>query len=163
VAAIVLFAIGGMIMAVLVGITNGMPQPGSSPEDFAKLFSSPAAIAAIVFMYLVFISCMLVVAAWFNSSMLNVSIGGVQVGPHRLYSRLATWPMWGILVTNLLGMIVTLGLFFPWAKVRMMRYQMAHTGIVADGDLSQFASDGQQHVSAVGEEAADFFDIDFGF
>jgi uncharacterized membrane protein YjgN (DUF898 family) len=106
---------------------------------------------------------MMVVTAWFNANMLNESIGGVQVGPHRVYSRLTTWPMWGILVTNLLGLIFTLGLFYPWAKVRMMRYQMAHTGVIAEGDLTGFASDGEQYVSAVGEEAADFFDIDFGF
>jgi uncharacterized membrane protein YjgN (DUF898 family) len=163
IAAIVLVAIGGAILAVAAGVSGGLPAPGSSPDEFMKLFRSPAAIAVIVLMYLVFFSCMMVVAAWFNSSMLNASIGGVEVGPHRVYSRLATWPMWGILVTNLLGMIVTLGLFYPWAKIRMMRYQMAHTGVVANGDLTDFASDGEQHVSAVGEEAADFFDIDFGF
>lgn len=160
----------GVIVAVLViaficiaaaGVGAGvLQQGGAQPDDIAR---SVPVMVAMVIAGLFYVVGIMLIAAWFNSQMLNASIGGVQVGPHRVYSRLATWPMWGILVTNLLGMIVTLGLFYPWAKVRMMRYQMAHTGVVAEGDLSQFASDGQQHVSAVGEEAADFFDIDFGF
>jgi uncharacterized membrane protein YjgN (DUF898 family) len=153
----------GIVFAI-IGVSTGMFQPGSSPEELGRILrSSGTAIGALIAAYLVTVCAMMLITAWFNSNMLNASIGGVQIGPQRVYSRLSTWSMWGILVTNLLGMIVTLGLFYPWAKVRMMRYQMAHTGIIADGDLSQFASDGQQYVSAVGEEAADFFDIDFGF
>jgi uncharacterized membrane protein YjgN (DUF898 family) len=163
VAGILLFVIAGIIMAVVAGVTANVVQPGASPQDLARLLRSPGAIAGILLMYLLFVSCMLIVAAWFSANMLNASVGGVQIGPHRLYSRLATWPMWGILVTNLLGMIFTVGLFYPWAKVRMLRYQFAHTGLIADGDLNQFAADGELRVGAVGEEVADFFDIDFGF
>lgn len=163
VGAILLAVIGAMIMVAVKGIDGNVPQPGTSPQDLLRSLSSPGTVAAFVAIYLAFVGSMMIVVAWFNSNLLNAAIGGVQVGPHRVYSRLATWPMCGILVTNLLGMIVTLGLFYPWAKVRMMRYQMANTGVVAEGDLTEFASDGEQRVSAVGEEAADFFDIDFGF
>ncbi|MEO8314455.1 MAG: YjgN family protein [Pseudomonadota bacterium] len=154
---IIVFAVGGFASAA-----SSLP-PGATPEDVARLFKSGGMIGVFAVAMFIYVAGLMVVSAWFASNLLNASVGGVQIGPHRVYSRLATWPMWGILVTNLLGMIVTLGLFYPWAKVRMLRYQLAHTGIIADGDLTRFASDGEQPVGAVGEEVADFFDIDFGF
>jgi len=47
------------------------------------------------------------VVAWFLAGLTNAAIGGVMVGPHRLESRLRTWPMAFILVTNLIGVVLT--------------------------------------------------------
>jgi uncharacterized membrane protein YjgN (DUF898 family) len=148
-----------LIAAGAVGKSVIDAQASSNPADvFKALFSG-----AFILTMLIYGAGLLLISAYFNSRMLNTSIGGVQIGPHRVYSRLGVWPMFGILLTNLLAMIVTLGLFYPWAKVRMMRYQLANTGVVASGDLNQFIADANQGVSAVGEEVSDIFDIDFGF
>ena len=102
----------------------------------------------------------LVAIAYYQSAMLNESWGNLHVGPHRLSSRLKTWPLAGIYITNLLGMLVTLGLFYPWAKVRQMRYQVENTALLAAGDLDHIAAEGAPGANAVGEEIADFFDVD---
>lgn len=104
----------------------------------------------------------LLVGAYYRASFLNASVGGIAIGPHRIASRLKFLPLLAILATNLLGMIVTLGLFYPWAKVRMLRYQFANTSLLVQGDLGQLVADSSSGSNAVGEEAADFFDIDFG-
>jgi uncharacterized membrane protein YjgN (DUF898 family) len=59
-------------------------------------------------------------------------------------------------------MIATLGFFYPWAQVRLLRYQLASTTVLARGDTGEFLAGSDQGVGAVGEEAVDFFDIDLG-
>ncbi|BAL27279.1 hypothetical protein AZKH_p0396 (plasmid) [Azoarcus sp. KH32C] len=67
-----------------------------------------------------------------------------------------------LMVTNTLAIGITLGLFYPWAKVRTARYAAAHIGLVADSDLSEFAAAQREQVSALGGEIGDLFDVDLG-
>ncbi len=156
------FACIAVILWMLLGsvfVARTLTTEGADPTDVLRILLSGRFILSVV----VYIIGFMLVTAYFRSRMLNTSIGGMQVGPHRVYSRLAIWPMFFILLTNFLAMIVTLGLFFPWAKVRSMRYQLANTGVIANGDLNQFVAEANQGVSAIGEEVSDIFDIDFGF
>ena len=153
--------IAGIVFAIFGAaavMSGGLPQPGAAPTP-----PDPATVIAIMAMVIpVLLLFNLVVGAYFRASFVNASVGGVSVGPHEISSRLKFGPLLGILFTNLLGMVFTLGLFYPWAKVRMLRYQLTNTSVIAAGDLGQFAADQKAGPSAVGEEAADFFDIDFG-
>lgn len=99
---------------------------------------------------------------YYEASFLNASFGGVQIGANYIRSRLEVGPLVGIYVTNLLGIVFTLGLFYPWAKVRQIRYQLENTALDSDGKLSAFMASASQGVSAFGQEAGDFFDVDFG-
>ena len=63
-----------------------------------------------------------------------------------------------IMMTNLLAIILTLGLAIPWAKVRLTRYYLENTHIQAQ-DISSYISEIQKE-SALGEEIGDVFDVD---
>jgi uncharacterized membrane protein YjgN (DUF898 family) len=65
-----------------------------------------------------------------------------------------------IFFTNMLGIIFTLGLFVPFAQIRMMRYKIENMGLLAQGDLAEFVAGQSQDVSATGEESAEMFDLD---
>lgn len=67
-----------------------------------------------------------------------------------------------LVLTNTLLMVVTLGLFYPWARVRTARYAAEHTRVVADGDLDAFVAARQQDQSATGAEIGDLFDVEIG-
>lgn len=67
-----------------------------------------------------------------------------------------------LLLTNTLGIILTLGLFIPWAKVRSARYKAEHLTFVADGDLNSFVAEESEHVNALGEEIGELFAFDIG-
>jgi uncharacterized membrane protein YjgN (DUF898 family) len=71
---------------------------------------------------------------------------------------------WGrliwIYVTNLLGIIVTLGLFTPFAKVRAMKYRLESMTMLVNGSLDDFVAGEQEQVSAAGEGVSDFMDFD---
>ncbi len=66
-----------------------------------------------------------------------------------------------ISVTNILATIFTLGLAYPWAKMRYLRYKATHTYFMCE-DYSKFIGDGKEYSSTIGEETMDFFDIDIG-
>ena len=104
----------------------------------------------------------LAIGGYYQASFLNASFGGVQIGSNYLRSNLEIAPLAWIYVTNLLGIVFTLGLFYPWAKVRQTRYQLENMAVDSDGNLSSFMADASPKTSALGEEAGDFFDVDFG-
>jgi len=102
------------------------------------------------------------IAAYYQASFINASFGGVQIGANYVLSELEVAPLMWIYVTNLLGIVCTLGLYYPWAKVRQTRYQLENMQIDSDGRLGAFTAGTAGATSAVGEEAGDFFDVDFG-
>jgi len=67
-----------------------------------------------------------------------------------------------ITAVNWLCIIATLGLYWPWAKVRLARYRAEHLALIAhESDLDGFITervDSEQR--AIGEEVADFMDFD---
>ena len=66
-----------------------------------------------------------------------------------------------IAATNALAIFFSLGLLYPWAQIRYLKYKLEHTAFACD-DYEQFESHGYESGSTVGEEMVDFFDIDIG-
>ncbi len=66
-----------------------------------------------------------------------------------------------IVFTNMLLVVLTLGIYYPWAKVRYLKYVMENTAINCQ-DYDQFISTGYEKSSAFAEETVDFLDIDLG-
>jgi uncharacterized membrane protein YjgN (DUF898 family) len=60
----------------------------------------------------------------------------------------------------MLGIILTLGLFVPFAQIRMMKYKIENMGLMAQGDLAEFCAGQSQDANATGEETAEMFDLD---
>jgi uncharacterized membrane protein YjgN (DUF898 family) len=68
-----------------------------------------------------------------------------------------------VVLVNTLATVVTLGLFKPFAQVRLAKYVVGELAIVMRGTLDDFIAGEQTGVAAVGEEAAEIFDIDLAF
>ncbi|MDR2033049.1 MAG: DUF898 family protein [Helicobacteraceae bacterium] len=54
------------------------------------------------------------------------------------------------------------GLLYPWAKVRVLKYKLENVGF-ENLDLDDFTGEIERQKGALGEETADFFDLDIGF
>lgn len=65
-----------------------------------------------------------------------------------------------IWIVNLLLTIVTVGLFIPWATVRIAGVQLNAMQLLPASDLQEFVSAEPESIGAVGEEAATAFDFD---
>jgi len=66
-----------------------------------------------------------------------------------------------ISISNVVAMLLSLGLLYPWAKVRYLKYKLGQTSFACN-DYNQFISYGYERGSTVGEEMMDFFDINIG-
>lgn len=90
----------------------------------------------------------------------NLIWSATGIARHRFYSRMEVLPYLWIMITNLLGIICTLGLYSPYATVRMIRYKLDHMGLNAQGELSDFVAGQTQAATALGEEMSTMFDVD---
>ena len=133
--------------------------PGADPTGFEILAAGGLAGTVLIIGSIV---ALLGIAGYYQASAANAAFGGAQAGSQYLRSNLRAWPLIGIYVTNLFAVIFTLGLFYPWAKVRQLRYHLDNTAIDSDGNLAAFTASSGEGIDAVGEEVGDFFDVDFG-
>lgn len=85
-----------------------------------------------------------------------------SLGPHRFISTLEVHRLFAIVVTNVLGVVFTLGLFRPYAEVRLAKYVIGELSLVSSGRLDEFVAGAQPETTALGEEAAELLDVDFG-
>ena len=84
------------------------------------------------------------------------------LGPHRFISTLEVHRLFAIVVTNMLGVVFTLGLFRPYAEIRLAKYIIGELSLVSSGRLDEFVAGAQPETTAFGEEAAELLDVDFG-
>ena len=77
-------------------------------------------------------------------------------------SRLNVGNLLWLRLTNLLGIIFSLGLLIPWARVRRARYLVGSLTLFSDRSLDTFTAAEQSAESAIGEAATGFLDIDIG-
>lgn len=111
---------------------------------------------------LMMIATYLTIFALGNVMMTNLCYNNTALGAHGLRADYRLGSYAALMITNTLAIALTLGLFYPWAKVRSARYAAEHIGVVAEGDLDEFAAGQRDGVSALGGEIGDVFDVDLG-
>lgn len=104
----------------------------------------------------------LFVIAYFSVSSTNLNYSATRLGSNRFKAVLKTKDYAMLVLTNTLAMVLTFGLFMPWAQIRTMRYKFQHLFLKSSGDLNTFVADKQKDVGAFGEEMGGFMDFDFG-
>ncbi len=108
------------------------------------------------------VAAYLVVFAYFTVAVTNAKYNNAILGDHSFAARYELKSYAWLMFTNTLGIVFTLGLFYPWAKVRTAAYVAGHVEFIADGDLDGFVADQHEQVSAIGQEVGDIFDVEFG-
>ncbi|MFA9438894.1 YjgN family protein [Uliginosibacterium sp. sgz301328] len=114
-------------------------------------------------MWLAYIVIYFIAGAFVRSRIGNATLNATRMGGHQFISTLRFFPLAWIMFSNLVLTIVTLGLYMPYAKIRLARYRASALAVDVAGGLDNFVADNAQRVAATGDEAADFLDIDLGF
>ncbi len=162
-----MFGMGFLLLLLIPAILFGLSAV--SPELFDGFKSKdPAAagkLAGIIFalimvFYLVFF---LLVGPWFAARIQNLVWNHTALGPHAFRSHVRARELFVIYLTNFFGIILTLGLYKPFADIRLTRYRLTHMALQTQGDLDEFFAQEQQAVNAMGEETANVFDVDISF
>lgn len=105
----------------------------------------------------------LVLFGYFMASLTNLAMNATVLGMHGFRSELGKARMVWIYFSNTVLIGLTLGLFIPWAKVRMAAYRAECTQVVIHGDLDGFIAGEQRRISAVGQELGEAFDVGVSF
>jgi uncharacterized membrane protein YjgN (DUF898 family) len=92
----------------------------------------------------------------------NAVWSAARLGSHRFASRLPVGGYIRLSIVNWLGIIFTLGLFIPWARVRVARFRAEHLALEVSGSLDAFVAGETSVATALGDEAAEMFDLDIG-
>jgi len=90
----------------------------------------------------------------------NLIWNHTQLAGNRFQSNLKWGKMTFIVVTNILGVICTLGLFAPFAHIRYLKYRVESMTLIPNGSIDNFITASEQQVSATGEGVMDVFDFD---
>jgi uncharacterized membrane protein YjgN (DUF898 family) len=142
---------GALAGATLLVLTMGAWRDGKG--------SAFAALLPFAFMAM-FLAFVLLVGPYLRSRIQNLVWNHTTLGPHRFQSTLQARRLAWIAFTNMLLIVATLGLFMPFAAVRLARYRVSCMTLLPMASLDEFVAGERANVAAVGEELGEFLDID---
>ena len=152
------------LMAALLFLVMGMGQR----EALQSLTRPGAAAGGAVMvvaggMALLYLLIPLVTMPYFTTRFQNLLWSGTRSTHIVLDSRLRFRDLLRVNLVNWLLIIVTLGLFWPFAKVRAARVRLQAMSVELDGDVEAWVARAQAKERGVlGDAAGDFLGIDMG-
>lgn len=153
---------GAAIVAVLVGAVLGVSVAGLS-SDTESDATAAAMIPMIISIYIIMAIAYLFPFIYYSVHINNLVFNNTSIKGFQLSSDYKVVSFGKLVLVNTVLTVVTLGLFRPWAMVRTAQYKADHISVLATEDLDGFVAGEEEHVSALGEEVGDFYDLDFGF
>ena len=100
--------------------------------------------------------------AFYQALTFNIVFQGSRLDQHRFEANMTALGYTRLVSVNLVCMVLTLGLFYPFAKVRTARYKAGHLALRPTGPLDSYVASETEKLSALGDELAGAMDLDFG-
>lgn len=154
-AALAVFAIvigASGIVGVFVAISEAQQHGGHADPR--------AMLRAVFIVYGALIVMAVSIGPTFHALITNLIWNNTRVGEHRIECNISPFTLIWLTLSNLVLVVLTLGLFIPWAQVRLARYQLESVRLLPASDLQEFVAAEPETLGAVGEEAATAFDFD---
>jgi len=152
----ILAAVSVGFFVVLVGIIAA----GSVATVFAGVSFDPKSFLFLIPMVIGYLAFYIALGAYYFVTMANIHWNNTTLKNHQFSAHWKTFSYFKLLFTNTLGILLTLGLFIPFAKVRAADYKANHTAFIAEGDLDNFIADELEKSNSFAEGVHDIFDID---
>jgi uncharacterized membrane protein YjgN (DUF898 family) len=147
-----------IVFAIVFNVFGGTAGVGKDPAQTSRFVMKM--LAGVMVFYLILF---LVIGPWFAARLQNLVWNNTALGPHAFTSRVRARDLLVIYVTNFIAIILTLGLFKPFADIRLARYRLTHMALQTQGGIDAFFAQEQQAVNALGQETASVFDVDISF
>ncbi|MBX7228559.1 MAG: DUF898 domain-containing protein [Burkholderiaceae bacterium] len=103
---------------------------------------------------------MFLIAPVILAKLQNTVWNHTSLGEHTFVSNLPVGKFVWLTLSNFLLIVLTFGLFIPFAKVRLAKLKLSALSLVPGGPLEHFMAGAQQQVGATGEGMADLVGID---
>lgn len=120
----------------------------------------PSAVGTFMFFMLALYAWMFSIFPLFLTLIQNLIWNNTELGEHQFTSEMKWSKMTFIGITNIIGVILTMGLFIPFAHVRSLKYRIESMSLQPASSLDNFIADAQAHTSATSEGMADLLDFD---
>jgi uncharacterized membrane protein YjgN (DUF898 family) len=131
--------------------------PAAFPADI------PATAFILLFVgYIFMLAFFTLVQQYIYTRMTNYCWNESTLGSLRFKSTIQARKLMWIRISNIMAIIVSLGLLAPWAKVRRTRYILDNLELSTEKSLDHFAAATEQEENAYGDAATDFFDFEIG-
>ena len=155
--------LAGLVAMVVSTVVGGGGVLALAAGSRRSAGAAAAAVAIVLAVIVAYAAVVLVIQPYLTSRFQNLVWGRTASPDIRFDSDLRFWPLLRLTLKNWLLMLVTLGLYWPFAKVALARMRLqavtVHTRLAPDewvGTLRQRADD------ATGDAAGDLFGIDIG-
>jgi uncharacterized membrane protein YjgN (DUF898 family) len=132
-----------------------------------ELSSSNIGVAAIIAAIAFYLAFYLVVGAYMAVTMANIQFNNTTLSDpkssaadHRFNANWQVLSYMKLLFVNTVLILLTLGLFIPFAKVRTAAYKAEHTSFVATSDLDTFVAGEREQSNSLAEGVNDLFAMD---
>ncbi|MEF9384196.1 YjgN family protein [Ralstonia solanacearum species complex bacterium KE056] len=148
------FGLAVLAMVAIGALIGGLGlsmAAGAGPADKYIIFFLVGALGY---------ASMLFLGPYFMARLQNVVWNHTTLGAHRFKSEVSARKLFWIYISNAALLLVTLGLFMPFAKVRLARYKLESVTLLAAGSLDTFVAGESTRVGALGDAAVDWYDID---
>lgn len=143
--------LGGSLLLVFVLLSSVIATIRTNPA---------ASVSAIILLVVISYTWLFTILPLFLTMIQNLIWNNTSLQRHRFTSSLTWGRSTFIMLTNLLGVVFTLGLFMPFAQVRWLKYRLEAVSLQVAGSLDEFVTDTQQQVTAAGEGMVDLLDFD---
>lgn len=105
----------------------------------------------------------LFVRPFLDSRLQNLVWNHTEIGAHRFVSTASARQLLWLHTANLLLIVLTCGLYKPFAAVRLASYRVASVALVGDGDFDSVEANANgRRGGALGQEAGELFNFDIG-
>jgi uncharacterized membrane protein YjgN (DUF898 family) len=147
----------GFGLVTLVGLLVGF---GGGDEAAVARVGALLGVLMVVVAYLLLFA---VAGGFFTARLQNLVWNGTRTSHLRWRSTLPARRLASLWFTNTLLVVLTLGLYFPFAKVASARLRLEAVDVIATIDPGQLVAEGAAvQESAAGDAAGDLFGLDVG-
>jgi uncharacterized membrane protein YjgN (DUF898 family) len=152
----------GVILTVAVAFSGlfGIFAATAQAQGQGAHVDPQALVRAVIIIYGALILIGASVGPTFHALITNLIWNNTRVGEHRIECNMSPYTLIWITLSNLVLVVVTVGLFIPWAQVRLTKFQVESMRLIPASDLQEFVAAEPETVGAVGEEAVTAFDFD---
>ena len=149
-----LFVIGGALLLISLFASIASQVTGAPRFDLFVLLPLLALYASVL----------LCLQAFAITRIQNLVWARTRLDQHAFVPSLEVGALFKVLWVNLFATVLTVGLFRPFAQVRLARYLTSAMALAPAGAIEDLtAGDAAGDTTAAGEEAAEFFNLDIAF
>lgn len=148
-----LFVLGTLAFVAVSAVLGALGVAVSSSPESGAGFVVGVTMPLYFLIYMAFFAFVAVYNA-------NLAQNNVLLRKHGFISNWEFFSYFRLLLVNTVLTVLTLGLFYPWAKVRTARYKAEHLLFVQHGELDTFIAEEKEKVAAFGQEMGDVMDLE---